>query len=214
MIISHKHRFIFVKTKKTAGTSLEIALSGICGPRDVLTPVSTKDEHTRKRLGYRGAQNYRTSEYTFLNHTKATKIRDIVGPDVWNSYFKFAFERNPWDKVVSWFYWHKHMDNALTLEAFFESQRFSDVGDSGGFNLYSEDGEIILDHIYQFEQIEHATADLARRFGLTSLPPLPRAKSEFRNDRRPFKEIFNKQQKEAIERAFCKEIALFGYRFE
>src|SRR5256885_6419869 len=37
MIISHKHKFIFIKTVKTAGTSLEIFLSQHCGPDDVLS---------------------------------------------------------------------------------------------------------------------------------------------------------------------------------
>ena len=39
MIISHKHKFIFVKTVKTAGTSIEAFLSQHCGPDDVLTPI-------------------------------------------------------------------------------------------------------------------------------------------------------------------------------
>jgi len=37
VIASHRHRFVFVKTRKTAGTSLEIALSRHCGPDDVVT---------------------------------------------------------------------------------------------------------------------------------------------------------------------------------
>ena len=32
MIISHEHKFIFLKTKKTAGTAIEAALSELCGP--------------------------------------------------------------------------------------------------------------------------------------------------------------------------------------
>ncbi|MEL6382956.1 MAG: chondroitin 4-O-sulfotransferase, partial [Cyanobacteria bacterium J06626_18] len=32
MIISHEYKFIFLKTRKTAGTSIEIALSKFCGP--------------------------------------------------------------------------------------------------------------------------------------------------------------------------------------
>lgn len=40
MIVSHDLRMIFLKTKKTAGTSLELSLSSLCGPLDVITPVT------------------------------------------------------------------------------------------------------------------------------------------------------------------------------
>ncbi len=58
MIVSHKHKFIFLKTNKTAGTSIEIALSKFCGEDDIITRISPKDEQTRRDLGYRGAQNF------------------------------------------------------------------------------------------------------------------------------------------------------------
>ena len=44
MIISHKHKFIFLKVQKTAGTSMEIALSEHCGAGDILTPLHPDDE--------------------------------------------------------------------------------------------------------------------------------------------------------------------------
>ena len=59
MILSHDYRFIFVKPKKVAGTSLEILLSQLCGPDDIITPIARKDEATRSRLGFPGPQNYR-----------------------------------------------------------------------------------------------------------------------------------------------------------
>ena len=43
MIISHKWKFIFIKTQKCAGSSVERALAPVCGPRDILTKVSSPE---------------------------------------------------------------------------------------------------------------------------------------------------------------------------
>ena len=39
MIISHTHQFIFIKSAKTAGTSIEAALSNSCIENDIVTPL-------------------------------------------------------------------------------------------------------------------------------------------------------------------------------
>ena len=65
MILSHKHKFIFIKTRKTAGTSIEIALSRFCGKDDIITPISPEDEKIRKKIGVK-PQNYHESIYDFL----------------------------------------------------------------------------------------------------------------------------------------------------
>src|ERR1051326_1226986 len=130
MILSHRYRFIFIKTRKTAGTSIEIALSRFCGADDVITPISYEDEMMRAALGYRGPQNYEfgsdqrllpigpatatnvdaagaevgRNTWKFFNHIPARLIRERVGPSVWNAYFKFCFVRNPWDTIISNYY--------------------------------------------------------------------------------------------------------------
>ncbi len=40
MLLSHKYKFIFIKTKKVGGTSVEIALSKYLGEDDIITPCS------------------------------------------------------------------------------------------------------------------------------------------------------------------------------
>ena len=47
MILSSTHSFIFIKGLKVGGTSIEIALSTICGADDIVTPITAIDELTR-----------------------------------------------------------------------------------------------------------------------------------------------------------------------
>lgn len=62
-IINYTNNFIFVKTNKTAGTSLEIALSKYCNEIDVIGTIFSEDEKIRKELGFRSAQNYKKKFY-------------------------------------------------------------------------------------------------------------------------------------------------------
>lgn len=58
MIISKTNNFIFIKTKKTAGTSVEIALSVHCGAEDIITPLDQEGEELRRKAGGNPPQNY------------------------------------------------------------------------------------------------------------------------------------------------------------
>src|ERR1700753_2734965 len=51
MILSFRHRFLFVRGSKVAGTSVEIALSTLCGPDDISPPILAVDERLRQELG-------------------------------------------------------------------------------------------------------------------------------------------------------------------
>lgn len=72
MILSHKHKFIFLKTKKTGSTSVDIILSKICGTNDIITPLSeltwfgknrrfekNNEEDVRKKVRGKDPQNYK-----------------------------------------------------------------------------------------------------------------------------------------------------------
>lgn len=61
MIYSKSRDFLFIKGKKVAGTSVEIALAAVCGPEDIIGPMTPIDEVERLRAGAPGAQNYSDS---------------------------------------------------------------------------------------------------------------------------------------------------------
>ena len=48
MIICHKYKFIYIKSMKTAGTSLEIALASFCDENDIISTDEEVEENLKK----------------------------------------------------------------------------------------------------------------------------------------------------------------------
>jgi hypothetical protein len=229
MIISHKYKFIFLKTEKTAGTSMEIALSRFCGEQDVITPITPEDEIMRRTLGYRGPQNYLIpfSDYSFsdyllllvkrkrkrfYNHITAREVKKIIGDQIWDSYYKFCFERNPWDRVLSLYYWRHKKEPRPELTHFIDSKRLGSLR-KRGYAIYTIDDNIVVDRVCLFENLAREVETISRLLGFPEKLKLPRAKSSYRNDKRHYRDIITSSGRKKIEQIFSKEISLFGYEF-
>lgn len=229
MIISHRYRYIFFKTGKTAGTSIEIALSKFCGPSDVITPIAKLDEHQRAGLGYRGAQNhfipfsrYSIQDWSrlltsgkrarFYNHISAREVLARVGSNIWTDYYKFCFERNPWDRVISHYYWHYQREPRPPIGDFINS-RDLDMLTTRGFNIYTINGQTAVDRVCLYENLDKELEEVAERLGLPERLSLPLAKGSARKDRRHYRDVLSQADGEKIASMFARETALFGYRF-
>lgn len=224
MIISHKHKFIFVKTRKTAGTSIEIALSSICGDEDIITPISSEDEKIRTELGYRGPQNYQLalSGYSFnelairllkgkrkefKNHIGAAQIKRLIGEDIWNGYYKFTIERNPFDKMVSRYYWD---ESNLELNDYIIKFAYQ----NSDFEKYSINGQIVADDIFKLERIDDMMDALSERFGAKLSLDNIKAKGNYRKKREHYSLLINDEARRAIEISFAREMSYLDYFWE
>lgn len=182
MIVSHRHKFIFIKTMKTGGTSLELALSSICGPDDILTTVFEPDENARKRLGFRTAQNYhrpmrswkamdfarfalrRVRPIRYEEHHSASMIRELVGETVWSTYYKFTIARNPWDRVISHYFWDMR-DSAAPHSL--NEHLLRDPGiPLRNWWLYTIDGSVAVDQVILYEAFGDGLEALRSRTGI------------------------------------------------
>lgn len=114
MIISHAHKFIFIKSLKTAGTSIETALSNHCGGSDVVVPINDF-AHNRDPNGEFVHKSMNADElYRKIGqHVDAPTIKAREPAEVWNGYFKFSIVRNPWDRALSYFFWDKRQDSSI-----------------------------------------------------------------------------------------------------
>lgn len=230
MIISHKHRFIFLKTRKTAGTSIEIALSQICGKDDIITPINEVDEIIRREFGGRGPQNFdipysryeikdwlrlilRGRSRKFYNHMNARMIRAYVGGDIWNSYYKFCFDRNPYDKCVSHYYWRGGKNSYGSFLKYVES---ADIHRAINIDMYTINDQVVVDRVYLFEDLTASLADLRCRLGLSVQLDLPKTKAKggSRKDKDHYSKNYNETSKSVVETVFSHEIELLNYKFE
>jgi hypothetical protein len=230
MIISHKYKFIFIKTAKAAGTSIEVFLSKQCDPADIVTPIVPPIQGHQPR-NYQGFINpipeiidrpakllsalrrTLTSREKFYNHMPASLVQKRVPARVWKTYLKFCVERNPWDKVLSHYHMHATREGgSLSLDEYLARRRFP----MNYFRYTDRAGrKIIVDRVLRYENL---IADLSEAFAQLGVPfdgTLGiRAKSEYRADRTPYQLVFNDQQRKIVEKAFAREIELHGYRFE
>lgn len=234
MIISHRYKFIFVKTKKTAGTSIEVMLSGVCGDDDVLTPVEPPvDGHRARnhsgcfnpipelieRSGGRYDATIRDLKMSrrYYNHIPAYLVRARTRAKTWKDYFKFCVERNPWDKTVSHYQMLRNdpsvawMGAPQTLEQYFKNgvlchnlQYYTD---------YKRDN-IIVDRVLKYENLDRELGEVCSMLGIPYGGSIGvRAKGEHRKVSTSYREMFTGEQRRIVEQRFAREIEIHGYEY-
>jgi Sulfotransferase family len=231
MIISHKHKFIFLKTKKTAGTALEAALSQLCGPEDVITPYREASEQDRTG---RGPQNFRLDHPAkprrslwrrllrrperyyhrsvgYFEHMPGGLVRTYAGEDVWNSYYKFAFDRNPWDRQVSWYlYKTKSKTKRPSFEQFMQSHRaFIDNHD-----IYMMDGGLAVDFLGRYEHLEDDLNTALAAAGVEQRITVPKVNVTPNKDAsRDYRSYYTPELRDRVAEWYAPEIKLLGYDY-
>lgn len=251
-IISHKHKFIFIKTRKTAGTSVSASIAGLCGDNDVLALSQdvvdlTKIERRNIELspykmgGYLLARHIygvmqrvpsvitgrrKASDIglipTFRQHMTASEIKSLIGDEIWNSYYKFTIERNPYDRLVSFYKWRSHRfgldcsfeDFALSALKYNRKYKFAAHGFSN-VPFYSLDGSsLCVDRVVKFENLENELRIALSEAGLddaTSMS-LPNLKSGIRAGDE-YKEFYSEDLLKLAKERFVLEEKVFGYKF-
>jgi hypothetical protein len=223
MIVSHRHKFIFVKTRKTAGTSLEIGLSKYCGPDDIITPITQEDEQIRSELGFRGPQNYKVPlrnvrniidtvrswrRRNYYNHMPSKEIINHVGHDVWEEYFTFSIEREPYGKAISRYYWSTK-EPRPTIEEYLDT---APVHKLSNWEMYTVNDTPTVDFLIRYERLAERLDEIRSRIGLGEIT-MPRVKDRYRRDRSHYSRVLSSAARERIEIVCAKEIRHFGYEW-
>lgn len=207
MIISHHLRCIFVAVPKTASQSIRLALRSQLGPQD----EEQTGWHTRSTLKNKPLAKLRTG------HLTAQQTQQAL-PAIWQSYYKFAFVRNPWDRYVSFCHFRFKDDPefkrnpTLLMKAYIQGnihQRSLWAKPQIDF-LADEDGALMVDFVGRYENLQHDLNKILQRLGLRSVALTHMNKS--RHD--DFRSYYDNELRDMVIKKYHKDICCFGYSFE
>jgi len=203
MIISPKYKFIFIKTQKTAGSSIEKIL---------LDKISDDDNLV---FGGMGTENMPpVNTHKNIEHHSILFVKQHF-PIEYNNFFKFTVERNPWDKVVSQYYWAMSRDPKRT-EKGFENFVLNDkkISHMGGWRLYTENNVPLVNYVMQYNQLETDFEFVLSRIGLSYNNELKttKLKTGFRTEK-DYRNLYSNSTKEKVEKVYKNTINYFNYSF-
>lgn len=243
MIVSHKHKFIFIKTRRVAGTSIEVALAKHLGDNDiyasddVVISPQTKQKYNipRNHKGlfnplpdiryylrhpnspwrnkWRMTARHLANKKKFWGHMPAWIVKQRLPKEVWNDYFKFAIERNPWDKTISHYHWinKAKFNNTLTFDEYMDMGWFCLNYDM--YTDYRDDGRVIVDKIIKYEDLNSELMQTLNGLGVPFTGLNERYRKSNRLNYRSFFSGKNRKYIEQVADIFRKEIKLHGYEF-
>lgn len=223
VLVSHRYRFVYLKTHKTASTSVEAALEPFCRPEGPGAPVTHRRPARVSRAGIIGARGERHIGPTVFwrNHMPAWQVALALGPARWRGYAKLAVVRNPWDRAVSLFFNDMHFTRRAWLATAPEDEIIAafrawlpEVRLDGNLSKLRLLGRPCIDAVIRYERLEDDIARIARRLALPQTPALPALKADRRVRDIPWPAFYDDAARARVARANRFEIAAFGYAFE
>jgi hypothetical protein len=215
VLVSHIYKFIYIKNRKVAGTSVEVFFEKYClDPKKEYKVHHERDECVSE-FGIVGGREGGKCE-RFENHMPCHVISDVLGKKMFKKYFKFCVVRNPYDKMVSAFH---HLVKGTNEENYKEEfKKFcANKGSTTNciYNCIKKNRSPICNYFIRYENL---IEDIKRvceilRIKEYDLSSLPNFKSEYRKEKRHYREYYDEETRKIVYEKHKAEFDYFKYEF-
>jgi len=209
VLISDSHEFIFVQMRKVASTSMQAVLRPLCLP-----PPRGRMAHFRSRA--RLQWNYQ--KHLFRTHDDILAARRRMPTPTFERYFKFAFVRNPWERLVSEYHY------ILSRPEHGRHARVSQLGSFGEFirmqiprrdayqlsMLCDRKGNLLMDFVGKLENLQADWEAVCNAIGIPQQSLPRRNKTSYGR----YQDSYDPAAIDLVAEHWAAEIELFGYSFD
>jgi hypothetical protein len=217
-MISHKHKFIFIHIPKCGGTSVEVSLLknegaiNTCDKDDLL--FLTKAQREEYQLGY----DHRA---VTIQHKRIDQYKRWTD-DSGKPYYTFTFVRNPWQRLVSEYFYIKRMKGCLCEDFEIKYPTFKDFVKNDGlscsylthdmsqidFVLSSNHGRL-TNFVGRCEDMQYDFDYICGKIGIPKIDLPKRNPTKHEH----YTEYYDDETKHLVERLYIRDIEYFGYEF-
>ncbi|PYK09806.1 MAG: hypothetical protein DME65_11325, partial [Verrucomicrobia bacterium] len=199
---SFQKRFLFVHIPKTAGNSIQSILCDY-----------SEDELVALRREQDGVERFglRNPKYKIKKHSTLQEYRLVLGKEKFGELYKFACVRNPWDRMVS--YYFTPTQNVVALDRNkFRKVIVAALPVADYLRLDERDNDP-FENVNYIMRFENLAADF--RNVCTELDISPKTLPQYnRSNRAHYSNYYDEDLRELVRARFVAEIERFGYTFE
>lgn len=211
MELSYSHRFIFIHVPRAGGQSVSAALAPYAYvPREYFPRIPVL-----RKLGDSKMRALRARRW---GHIKARELQVELPADVFESFFKFTFVRNPWDLEVSIFHyvrqrvdhpWHEDFKRFGDFDEYLDWRIHEQGVEPQSEFAYGEGGELLVDFVGRFERLPEDFAEVCARVGIECALP-----HNNRSAHRDFRAYYSPATRALVADAYREDVERFGYAFD
>jgi hypothetical protein len=208
MVLSHSKKFLFIHVYKVAGTSISKELAKYSS---LILPSIRAYRFLSRKMPYIFPNKY-------PRHATALQMKRVIAPDAFNSYFKFAFVRNPWDWQVSMYHYilekkthhlHQKVRSLKDFPTYIDWYVHTPVVTNQKDILSDEDGTYLMDFAGKFENLNEDFDHICDRIGIPriELPHLNATK------KKKYQAFYTDNARDQVRQYFHKDVEFFQYEF-
>jgi hypothetical protein len=150
-------------------------------------------------------------------HLSLQQIRPYLRPKEWDSFFKFAFVRNPFDRFISYCAFRTRGQAIFESDPQKVMRHYLFEAPPHDHLLFQPqhqfvtgaDGQLLADYVGRVERMQDSYDEIAGRIGISSRP-LERVNA---TERRNYRDYYDQQLIDGVAGLYARDLELFDYQF-